>query len=525
MDRIKPIVLAIVDGWGIAPPGKHNAISQARTPHIDAIISQYPAMSLFGGGEAVGLCAGEFGNSHAGHLNIGAGRICYQILPRINATIADGSFFEHKIFLGATAHASSYGGAVHIIGILSNAGVHGDSEHIYALLRLVQEQGIAQVYVHAILDGETISRTSGLEFVGALETYMHDLGVGEIASVSGRYYAMDRDRHWERTKRAYRAIVEGESTHTATDAVDAIEASYAQGIFDKKFVPTVITVDGKPLGIVSEGDTIIFSNFRPDRMRQLTNAFVLPHFSKFERVYLKNLEVVTMSMYEKELPVFIAFRPLTIYHSLTEVISKAGLTQVHIAETEKYADMTYFLNGNIEGTFGQEERILVTSRPVSSYDQTPQMAARQITRHAINAVHADKYHAIFVNYSNLERVARTGNMAATIQAHQIVDAMLGKLSEYVRAKDGVLCITSSVGGAEEMLEAGDGKTIVVSGKNPVPFMVVGDEFRGISSRAGDPLNGDLSLVKPAGVLADVAPTILKLLGLEQPEEMTGRVLI
>ncbi|MBI2436735.1 MAG: 2,3-bisphosphoglycerate-independent phosphoglycerate mutase [Candidatus Magasanikbacteria bacterium] len=525
MNRIKPIVLAIVDGWGIAPLGKSNAISEAQTPHIDKFISEYPVMSLFGSGQALGLRDGEFGNSHVGHLNIGAGRICYHMLTRIHMAILDGSFFQNKTLVGACAYVSSTSGAVHIIGMLSDSGFHGDIAHIYALLKLAEQEGISKVYVHVILDGETIAPTRGLEFVRALEVYMKELGVGEIASVSGRYFAMDRDGHWERTGLAYRAIVEGISTHMVLGAVDAIEASYAEGIYDTKIIPTVIAQDGKPIGAVLEGDAVIFSTVSSDRMRQLTQAVVLPHFSKFERMYLKNLEVVTMSMYEKELPVFAAFRPLTVFNSLPQVISKAGLRQLHIAETEKYADITYFLNGNIDEPFEEESRILISSPEVSSYDKTPQMAAHRITTDAIRAVNADTYHAIFVNYTNLDSVARTGNMSATIKACEYIDKMLGALSEYVRAKDGVLCITASVGGAEEMYETSDGVARGSIGKNPVPFIIVSDAYRGISSHAGDPFNGDLSLVKPAGLLADVAPTFLKLLGVGKPEEMTGRVLV
>ncbi|MBT3418683.1 MAG: 2,3-bisphosphoglycerate-independent phosphoglycerate mutase [Candidatus Magasanikbacteria bacterium] len=523
--RPTPVVLAVLDGWGIAPDHEGNAITRAKTPNMDRFIREYPAMTLYASGNEVGLSFGEMGNSEVGHLNIGAGRVYYQTLPRINKSVSDGSFNDLAAFTDVITHVKKHKSALHLVGLVSPGNVHASQEHCYALLALAKEKKIKHVYVHVILDGRDTTYNSGIDFVRQLEEYMDDVGAGKIATVSGRYYAMDRDNRWDRIEKAYDAMVHGKSGEYFSSAIDAIEASYKKEVHDEEFVPAVIGKKGKPTAMIEDTDGVIFFNFRSDRARQLTKAFVLPSFAKFDRPYIKELFFVTMTEYEKEIPVVVAFPPTVVHNCLAEVISNAGLTQFHVAETEKYAHITFFLNGTVEDPFPLEERSIVPSPQVATYDEAPGMSAKEITKEVLKAIDADKYDVILLNFANVDMVGHTGDLNATMKACSVVDKHLGAIADHVLAKGGVLLITADHGNAEEMVNLHTVQKDKEHSNNPVPFYIIGKEYKGQAGPAGDPPDGDLSLVHPVGVLADVAPTLLEILGVDVPPDMTGRALI
>lgn len=521
----KPIVLAIIDGFGVAPDNDGNAITRASMPNFKKFVSEYPVMTLFASGTEVGLSFGEMGNSEVGHLNIGAGRVYYQTFPRINRDIESGTYFENQAFLQATEHVKKNKSSLHLIGLVSQGNVHASQDHLYALLEFAAKQKVKNVYIHAILDGRDAIFNSGIDFIRGLQAKIQEYEVGQIATLCGRYYAMDRDNRWDRVEKAYRAMGEGKADMYATDPVAAIEASYAKKVYDEEFIPTVIGAEGKPLATIQDGDSVLFFNFRPDRARELTQAFVLPSFPKFERTYLKDLFFVTMAEYEKELPVTVAFPPVVVTDCLAEVISKAGLTQFHIAETEKYAHITFFLNGTIEDPFPNEERMIIPSPKVSSYDQAPEMSAFEITKETVKAILSEKYDAIFLNFANPDMVGHTGNMEATVKAIEAVDKCLGTLAEHTIAKGGVLLITADHGNGEEVKNLQTGGIDKEHSTNPVPFLIIGQQYKGQAGPSGDPIGGDLSILPPVGMLADVAPTVLSIMGVEIPPDMSGRALI
>lgn len=523
--RPKPLVLAILDGFGVAPDSEGNAITRANTPNWNKFIREYPVMTVLASGSEVGLSFGEMGNSEVGHLNIGAGRVYYQTFPLINKSIQDGSFFDNTAFVKAAEHAKSADKPMHLLGLVSPGNVHASQDHLYALLDLCKRQGLSKVYVHVILDGRDTIFNAGVDFVRLLEAKMKELGVGKIATLSGRYFAMDRDNRWDRVQKAYLAMTDGRADVYATDAVSAVEASYAKKVYDEEFVPTVIGSEGAPTAKIENGDSVIFFNFRPDRARQLAQAFVLPGFTKFDRVYMKDLFFVTMAEYEKELPVTVAFPPQVVSNCLAEVISRAGLKQFHIAETEKYAHVTFFLNGTREEAFPGEDRKIIPSPKVASYDLAPEMSADEIVKETVKVIQAEQYDVIFLNFANPDMVGHTGNMEATVKGVEAVDRAIGTLAEYTMAKGGVLLITADHGNAEEVKNLQTGEIDKEHSTNSVPFMIIGEQYRGVAGPAGDPIEGDLSLMPPVGMLADVAPTILSILGLEQPPEMSGRALI
>jgi 2,3-bisphosphoglycerate-independent phosphoglycerate mutase len=520
-----PLVLAILDGWGVAPDSEGNAISRAYTPNMDGFLREYPAMTLSASGNEVGLNFGEMGNSEVGHLNIGAGRIYYQTFPRINKAIADKSFFQNRAFLEAIEHTKQRKSALHIIGLVSPGNVHASQEHLHEVLALAKEHKIKQVYIHAILDGRDTQYNSGKVFITELIKKTKEYKVGEIATISGRFFAMDRDNRWDRIEAAYRAMVDGVSVEYFTNPLDAIDASYTTNVFDEEFVPVVIGKEGRPTRRIQAGDSVIFCNFRADRARQLTQAFVLPAFTKFERPYLEDVTFVTMTEYEKEIPVRVAFPPIVIHNSLAEMISKAGLRQYHVAETEKYAHITFFLNGTIEDPFEGETRNIIPSPQVKTYDLAPEMSADSITKDVVQAITSSKYDVIFLNYANADMVGHTGDYDATIKGVEAVDRGLGIIAQHVLAKDGILMITADHGNAEEIKNLQTGERDKEHSTNPVPCIIIGKQFRGQAGLAGDPPDGDLSLLRPVGMLADVAPTILRLLQIPLPEEMTGRPLL
>ena len=526
MLRPKLVVLIILDGWGITSPSKGNAIFLAKKPNFDYFQEHFPVFTLQAAGESVGLSWGEMGNSEVGHLSLGSGKIIYQSLPRINRAISDGSFFSNESFLSACEQAKKNNGALHLMGLMSPGSVHSYNEQAYALVELAKKANVDKVFIHAFLDGRDTFYNSGVKYIDQLERKIKQIGLGEIATLSGRFYAMDRDNHWDRIVKAYQAMVLGETDFKATDAVTAIKESYQRGIYDEEFVPTVIiNEDGKPKGLIKEGDGVIFFNFRSDRARELTKAFVLPGLEKFNRpAYLRNLVFVCMMEYEKDLPVSVAFPPENISYPLAKVLSEAGLTQLHLAETEKYAHVTFFFNGGQEAAFQGEERIIVPSPQIATYDSKPEMSAGEITAKLLNQIEINKYDFIVVNFANPDMVAHTGNLPATIKAVEYVDNLVGQLVSRISDKGGVSLITADHGNAEEVYKLQTGEIDKEHSSNPVPFYIIGKDFYGKIASTG--VGGkDLSQVKPSGILADVAPTILKIMGLKRPDEMTGRSLI
>jgi 2,3-bisphosphoglycerate-independent phosphoglycerate mutase len=525
MNRPRPLILAICDGWGVAPDSQGNAITRANTPNFDRFLREFPVMTLYASGAEVGLDAGEMGNSEVGHLNIGAGRVYYQTFPRIAKSILDGSLFENQALLGAIEQVKTNSSDMHIVGLVSPGNVHASEEHLYAILEMMKKHKVKKVYIHAILDGRDVQQNTAPDFIEKLEKVMKKTKVGEIATLSGRYYAMDRDNNWDRIEPVYRAMVDGVSAEYFIDPLDAIKASYKREVYDEQFVPVVIGKEGRPTATVKQGDAVIFFNFRPDRARELTKAFVLPAFEKFDRPYLNNLYFTTFTEYEKELPVHVVFPPMVIHNCLAEVISKAGLKQYHAAETEKYAHVTFFLNGTIEEPFPGEERGLIPSPKVATYDQAPEMSAVPLVDDVVRAIESDKYDVIIMNFANADMVAHTGNLEASILGIEAVDRGLGLIADHTMAKGGVFLMTADHGNGEEVANTVTGGVDKEHSTNPVPFIIVGEAYRGLAGPAGDPLNGDLSLLHPVGMLADVAPTMLAMLGIGVPPEMTGRSLI
>jgi len=519
--KIKPIVLVILDGWGVAPPSSGNAISQARTPFFSELTSSYFTTTLQAAGLAVGLPWGEQGNSEVGHLNLGSGKVIYQSLPRIDKAIDEGTFFTNQAFLKAINHVKKNNSKLHLLGLVSSGNVHSSLEHLKALLLLTKKEGLKRVYLHAILDGRDAPYNSGLIFVEEIQKEMKKIGLGEIATISGRFYSMDRDNNWERVEKSYLAMTEGKTERKFSNPIKAIKDSYEKKIFDEEFIPTVIVKNGKPLALVEDNDAVIFFNFRTERARELTKAFVIPDFNNFSRQKIvKNLFFVTMTEYEEGLPVEVAFPTETIDYPLARILSEKGLTQLHIAETEKYAHVTYFFNGGREKPYPNEDWVLVPSPRVSSFDQKPEMSAKEITQKVISAINQEKYDFILINFANPDIVGHTANVKAIISAIETLDTLLSQIVEAVLKKNGIVIITADHGNAEEVINLLTGEIDKEHSTNPVPFILVGKEWE---KKEKEKL--DLHLITPVGVLADVAPTILKLMGIPQPKEMNGNPLI
>ncbi len=525
--RPKPVMLIILDGFGIAPPSGANAITLANTPVLDRLIAEYPATTLQASGLAVGLPWGKMGNSEVGHMSIGAGRIIYQDLQLINQSISDGSFFKNKAFVKAINHVKENNSSLHLLGLVSNGGVHSSIEHLQALLEMAKRYKLEKVYIHAILDGRDTPFNSGLNFIKQIIDYANEINCGKIASLSGRFYAMDRDNHWERIKLAYDAIRFGKG-NKFTDPLDAIRKSYEKKVYDEEMKPIVIIgSNNQPIATIKDKDAVIFFNFRSDRPRELTKTFVLPSFPKFDRgEYLRNLLFVTMTRYDESLPTEVAFLPDKPRQTLGKVISDYGLKQLRIAETEKYAHVTYFFNGGEEKKYPGEDTILVPSPRVGSYDQKPEMSAKIITEKVINEIMKDKYDFILLNFANPDMVGHTGNLKATIKAIEVVDSCLGEITSVIENKGGVAIIIADHGNAECLYDMQTGRINKEHTTNPVPFIVVGKDWRGKNIASfPDVTGGDLSIIKPQGILADVAPSILDIMKLKKPAEMKGISLI
>ena len=505
----RPVMLIILDGFGLGKDYPGNAIKLAKTPNIDRLMREYPTTTLEASGLAVGLPEGQMGNSEVGHLNIGAGRIIYQDFTRISKSIVDGNFFEKEEFLKAIENAKKNKSKIHLIGLVSKGGVHSHISHLYALLELMKKQDFYNVYIHAILDGRDVSPTAGKEDIKELVDKIKEIGCGKIATVSGRYYAMDRDRRWDRTKLAYDAYTLGIG-NVDTDPVEAIEKSYKEDITDEFIIPTVIKEDGKPLATVDNNDSIIFFNFRPDRARQITRAFVDEEFNGFNREKKVNTFYVTMTEYDRTIEkVLVAFKEEIPTNTLGKYISEKGLNQLRIAETEKYAHVTFFFNGGIEEAFEKEDRVLIPSPKVATYDLKPEMSALEVKDEVINRLNMEKYDLIILNFANPDMVGHTGVVPAAVKAIETEDRCLGEIVDLLIEKGGRALITSDHGDAEMLIDERDGSPVTSHTSNRVPLIFIGDK--------------DAKLRE--GILADLAPTLLELLGLEKPEEMTGKSLI
>ena len=521
----KPIVLLILDGWGVAPPDQGNALALAETPRLRSFASRYPAMTIQASGEEVGLMWGEMGNSEVGHLTIGAGKVYYQSLPRINRSITGGEFFRNETFLAAMKQVKEKGTKLHLMGLTSIGNVHASLDHVLALLDLAAQQGVKKLFLHAFLDGRDTTFNAGIDFVGTVLDRMKKNAVGKIATLSGRFYAMDRDNRWDRVEKAYRAMVDGIADAASENPLKAIKDSYDKKVYDEEFVPTIITEHGQPVAKIEDGDAVIFFNFRPDRARELTKAFALPSFDKFERTYMRDLLFVTMTEYEKGLPVSVAFPPEPISTCLAKVVSDAGMKQLHIAETEKYAHVTFFLNGMKEDPFPGEDRVIIPSPHVPSYDQQPEMSAPAIADRIVKGYEGGKYDLIAANFANGDMVGHTGNLPATIKAAEVVDQCVGRIVDAALAKDGVVIVTADHGNAEEVVNLQTGSIDKEHSTYPVPLLIIGRQFEGMAGEAQEMVAGDMSLNPPIGMLSDVTPTILKIIGIPQPSDMTGRALI
>ena len=508
----KPAVLMILDGFGLNEKGEHNAVAEAKKPNIDKLMAEYPWVKGNASGMAVGLPEGQMGNSEVGHLNMGAGRIVYQELTRITKEIQDGTFFENPALMSAVENCKANDSALHMFGLLSDGGVHSHNTHLYGLLELAKRNNLSKVYVHAFLDGRDTPPASGKDFVADLEAEMAKIGVGEVASVCGRYYAMDRDNNYDRVQLAYNALTKGEGLQAAS-AVAAVVESYDRGETDEFVKPTVVMKNGAPVATIKDGDSVIFYNFRPDRAREITRSFCDDDFKGFDRGERLNIKYVCFSDYDPTIPnKEVAFHKIAVTNTFGEWLAAKGMKQARIAETEKYAHVTFFFNGGVEEPNEGEDRILVNSpKDVATYDLKPQMSAYEVCDQLVNAIKSGKYDVIIINFANPDMVGHTGVEEAAIKAIEAVDECVGKAVEALKEVDGVMFICADHGNAEQLVDYETGAPFTAHTTNPVPFILV---------------NADPSYkLREGGCLADIVPTIIELMGMEQPVEMTGKSLL
>ena len=502
----KPYALIIMDGYGVNERHEGNAIYSAKTPNMDKFLAEYPNTVIHASGMDVGLPEGQMGNSEVGHTNIGAGRIVYQELTRITKSIEDEDFFENEALCEAVENCKKNDSALHFMGLLSDGGVHSHINHLFGLIEMAKKNGLTKVYVHCFMDGRDVSPTSGADFVSQLVEKMRNLEVGKIASVMGRYYAMDRDNRWERVSEAYKAMVKGEGKKD-TSAVNAVKKSYNDGVTDEFIVPTVITDDsGNALGTISENDSVVFFNFRPDRAREITRTIVDPEFSGFEREFFSTY-FVCMTQYDASMPnVNVAFKPQSLSNTFGEYISKTGLRQLRIAETEKYAHVTFFFNGGVESVYDGEDRALINSPKVATYDLQPEMSAYEVTDEVVKRIESGEYDVIVLNFANCDMVGHTGVFEAAVKAVETVDECLGRTIDAILKMGGTALITADHGNADQMLDYSTNDVFTAHTTNVVPLVLVG---------------GPDGVKLKVGRLADLAPTMLDLMGLSKPVEMTG----
>ena len=499
-----------MDGYGVNARHEGNAIYSAKTPNMDKLLKEYPNSIIHASGMDVGLPDGQMGNSEVGHTNIGAGRIVYQELTRITKSITDGDFFENEALLKAVENCKKNKSSLHLMGLLSDGGVHSHINHLFGLLEMAKRNGLEKVYVHCFMDGRDVSPTSGADFAESLVSKIRQIGTGAIASVMGRYYAMDRDNRWERVKQAYNAMVKGEGNKD-TSAVNAIKNSYNDGVTDEFIVPTVITDDnGAPLAKISKNDSVVFFNFRPDRAREISRTIVDADFNGFEREFFETF-FVCMTQYDASMPnVEVAFKPQSLKNTFGEYISQKGLRQLRIAETEKYAHVTFFFNGGVEEVYNGEDRALINSPKVATYDLKPEMSAIEVTDEVVKRIESGEYDVIVLNFANCDMVGHTGVFEAAVKAVETVDECLGRTIDAIQKMDGVALVTADHGNADQMLDYETNDVFTAHTTNVVPLVMIGAED---------------GLKLKNGRLADLAPTLLDLMGLEKPEEMTGESLI
>ncbi len=509
-NRPKPVAMIILDGFALRDESYGNAVAQAKKPNFDRYWNTFPHATLEASGLAVGLPEGQMGNSEVGHLNIGAGRVVYQDLTRITKEIREGNFFENETLINAIRNAKENGNKLHLFGLVSDGGVHSHINHLYAILELAKRQNFERVYIHGFLDGRDVAPDSAVGYIEELQAKIEELGVGQIATVQGRYYAMDRDKRWERIEKAYRAMVYGDAPQY-TDPIKAVKESYEKSIMDEFVMPTVIVDQaGEPVGKIESGDSIIFFNFRPDRAIQISQAFTNDDFRGFDRGEgrPRDLYFVCLTHFSETVDGYVAYKPTNLDNTLGEVLSQQGLTQLRIAETEKYPHVTFFFSGGREQEFPGEKRILIPSPKVATYDLQPEMSAPEVTEAVVKEIEAENFDAIILNFANCDMVGHSGMMEPTIRAVETVDICLGKVVDAILAKGGVAIITADHGNADLMLDP-DGRPITSHSTFPVPVIV---------TKEGLTLRED-------GKLADLSPTMLELLGVAQPAEMTGKSLV
>ena len=507
----KPTVLMILDGYGLSDKTEGNAVALAKTPVMDALEKEYPFVKGYASGLAVGLPEGQMGNSEVGHLNMGAGRIVYQELTRITKEIQDGDFFKNEELLAAVENCKAHDSALHLYGLLSDGGVHSHNTHLYALLQMAKDHGLKKVYVHCFLDGRDTPPASGKDYIEQLLDKMKEIGVGEVASVMGRYYVMDRDNRWDRVEKAYRAMTAGEG-ETAACPLCAVSASYDKEVTDEFVVPTVIVKDGRPVATVQDNDSIIFYNFRPDRAREITRAFCADEFDGFPREKRINVKYVCFTEYDVTIPnKSVAFRKVEVTNTFGEYLAAHHMTQARIAETEKYAHVTFFFNGGVESPNEGEDRILVKSPKVATYDLKPEMSAYEVCDKLVDAITGGKYDVIIVNFANPDMVGHTGIIPAAVKAVEAVDECVGRAVEAIKKVDGQMFICADHGNCEQLIDEKTGEPFTAHTTNPVPFLLV---------------NYDPAYtLRDGGCLADIVPTMIEMMGMEQPKEMTGKSLL
>ena len=505
------ILLLIMDGYGLSPQKEGNAIALASKPHLDEIFAKYQHTTLGASGLDVGLPQGQMGNSEVGHLNLGAGRVVYQEITRIDKAIQEKTFYENPVLVKGMETVKQRDASLHLLGLVSDGCVHSSPNHLYALLKLAKEKNVKRVFVHAFLDGRDTSPTAGAGYVQELLHKFKELGVGDLATVGGRYYAMDRDKRWERVEKAYRAIAYGEGIQT-NDAISAIKKSYTENVTDEFIVPLVVTGDDNPEGgRIKKGDVGIFFNFRADRARELSYALTDPDFGEFARPDNLTIDLISMTLHDEKLRSKVAFPPVKLRNILGEVLSREGKVQLRIAETEKYAHVTFFFNGGVEKPFEGEDRILVHSPKVATYDLKPEMSAFEVTQKVVKEIKSNKYDFILLNYANPDMVGHTGVLSAAIKAIEAVDKCVGEVIAAVGEVNGIALVTADHGNAEKMIDPENGEVFTAHTTNRVPFALVMEDFKGE--------------LREGGKLADIAPTILHLLNLKKPEEMVGENLI
>lgn len=507
----KPTVLMILDGYGLNESTAGNAVYEGKTPVMDKLMAECPFVEGNASGMAVGLPDGQMGNSEVGHLNMGAGRIVYQDLTKITKSIKDGDFFENPALLAACENVKKHDSALHMFGLVSDGGVHSHIEHIFGLLELAKRQGIEKVYVHCFLDGRDTPPSSGKEYVEQLEAKMKEMGVGQVASVMGRYYAMDRDNRWDRVEKAYNALVNG-TGETAESGPAGIQASYDAGATDEFVLPTVVVKDGSPAATIKDNDSVIFFNFRPDRAREITRTFCDDHFEGFDRGERIKTTFVCFTDYDVTIAnKLVAFVKDEITNTFGEFLAAHDMTQARIAETEKYAHVTFFFNGGVEEPNKGEDRILVKSPKVATYDLQPEMSAFEVCDKLVDAIKSDKYDVIIINFANPDMVGHTGVEAAAVKAIEAVDECVGRTVDAVKEVNGQMFICADHGNAEQLIDPETGAPFTAHTTNPVPFLLV---------------NADPAYkLRDGGCLADIAPTLIELMGMEQPKEMTGKSLL